>query len=147
MELAPPRVVSLPPSFSAPIPSQCCHSYSHPRLSSKLSQAELDQEIKYSKKRLEKTTGGEIDCFAWVGGEEAAYSSAALKKMIQSGYRFVFATNCGVVTARSQRFCIERFHIEPTYMMFQTCFAISWAYVLGAQRSFNSLEKLLSKSE
>ena len=108
-----------------------CHSYSHPRLSSELSQAELDREIQYSKKRLENTTGGEVDCFAWVGGEEEAYSSAALRKMIQSDYKFVFATNCGVVTARSQRFCIERFHIEPTYMMFQTCFAISWAYVLG----------------
>ena len=108
-----------------------CHSYSHPRLSSELSQAELELEIDYAKKRLENIIGREVDCFAWVGGEEEAYSAAALKKMVESGYKFIFATNCGITTTRSKTFCIERFHIESMYTIFQTCFAISWLYVLA----------------
>jgi peptidoglycan/xylan/chitin deacetylase (PgdA/CDA1 family) len=65
-----------------------CHGMNHERLSSKLTNKQLYDEIFYSKQLLEKKLNTKIKTFCWIGGERWAYSSSAHKMIKISGYKF-----------------------------------------------------------
>lgn len=92
-----------------------CHSMNHRRLSEKLTQLELEIEIKNAKQLMQVRLGHEVDIFTWVGGEEWAYSRRAFDLMKESGFNYIFCTNCSCITAKQSPLFLERYHVEPDY--------------------------------
>jgi Polysaccharide deacetylase len=91
-----------------------CHTSSHVRLSDTLSEQELIREIPEAKRELEAAVGSSVDCFAWVGGEEVAYSSAAAKHIARC-FELCFTTNTAVTRRGSNLRRIERTHLEAHF--------------------------------
>ena len=92
-----------------------CHSMNHKRLSERLTQLELEIEIRNAKQLMEVRLGHEVDLFTWVGGEEWAYSRRAFDLMKESGFNYIFCTNCSCITAKQSPLFLERYHVEPDY--------------------------------
>lgn len=107
-----------------------CHSMNHKRLSEKLTQLELEVEIKDAKKLLESRLGHAVNLFTWVGGEEWAYGRGAFDLMKESGFNYIFCTNCAPITARQSPLFLERYHIEPDYNHNQLRFVLGGFYDL-----------------
>ena len=107
-----------------------CHSYSHVRLSETLSNEQVNFEVKVAKERIEEVLGDSVNGFAWVGGEEHAYSKAAMRTMEEAGYKFVFATNCFPIYRNQDPMLLERYHVDVKYNLNQIRFAIGWIYNL-----------------
>ncbi len=91
-----------------------CHTASHVRLSSKLSDAELAAELDRAKQRLEDILGRKVDSFSWVGGEEWAYSEAAAA-IVAKLFDYAFTTNTCVTRPGTPRLNIARTHIEAFF--------------------------------
>ena len=92
-----------------------CHSMSHRRLGPELSEAELDYEVVAAKSHLENRLGHEVPVFAWIGGEEWAYSSAAAGAIRRAGFRAAFMTNNAVFRAGNDLLQIQRSNVEADY--------------------------------
>jgi peptidoglycan/xylan/chitin deacetylase (PgdA/CDA1 family) len=105
-----------------------CHSYSHVRLSEDLSSQQINTEVKLAKKRLEDVLGERVNSFAWVGGEEHAYSKPAMRAMEDAGYKLVFATNCSPIYPNQNSMFLERYHVDVKYNLNEIRLAISWIY-------------------
>lgn len=101
-----------------------CHTSSHVRLSEALPPATLDFEILDAKRMLEETMGKPVDSFAWVGGEEWAYSSGAARR-IEREFRFAFTTNSRAVRATTSALQIDRTHVEADYPAYLVRFQLS----------------------
>jgi peptidoglycan/xylan/chitin deacetylase (PgdA/CDA1 family) len=108
----------------------CCHSYGHTRLGPNLSAAELEEEIALPKRLFEEKLQRPIDAFAWVGGEEHAFSKQAFDKIKACEYGLLFSTNCLPITGLQTPWCLERFHVDATYSPNQVRFATSGIYDL-----------------
>ena len=100
----------------------CCHTLSHRRLGPHLSPGELELEIVQAKRRLEEGLGHEVQGFAWVGGEEWAYSPEAAATIRAAGFRFSFMTNNALIRPGSDLLQIQRTNVEadftPTFVRF-----------------------------
>lgn len=107
-----------------------CHSMNHKRLSGKLTQHELEVEIKDAKKLLESRLGHAVDLFTWVGGEEWAYGRRAFDLMKEAGFNYIFCTNCAPIIARQSPFFLERYHVEPDFSHSQLGFTLGGFYDL-----------------
>lgn len=106
------------------------HTYSHPRLSEELNDDRLELEINFSKTVLENIISKKVNSFAWVGGEEYAFSKNAFRKIRETEYEFVFSTNCRNIYSSENQMCLDRFHLDANYKLFEVCLSISWVYVL-----------------
>lgn len=91
-----------------------CHTSTHVRLATHLQAATLDAEILEAKRSLEAMLGRSVDSFAWVGGEESAYSNAAARR-IESAFRYVFTTNTRRIRRTATRLELDRTHIEASF--------------------------------
>lgn len=92
-----------------------CHTATHVRLSSELSDSQLHLELVSAKQRLEALLGREVDAFSWVGGEEWAYSEAAAK-VVADLFDYAFTTNTSIARPGTSRLNIDRTHIEASFM-------------------------------
>lgn len=101
------------------------HTKSHYRLIEKSAKSRLRSEILDSKKVLERKIGHCVSSFCWVGGNESAYSSSAAKIVKTAGYQFSFMTNCQAITAKTDRFQLQRTNIESHWPIGLVRFYIS----------------------
>lgn len=106
----------------------CGHSYGHKRLGENLTAAELEEEIAQPKRLLEAKLNRPIAAFAWVGGEERAFSKQAFDKIKASDYELLFSTNCRPITAGQTPWCLERYHVDVSYSLNEVRFATSGVY-------------------
>jgi peptidoglycan/xylan/chitin deacetylase (PgdA/CDA1 family) len=90
----------------------CCHTWTHCRLGASLAPNEIIREIPQAKARLEAAVGGPVDAFAWVGGEEAAYSHAAARAIDDARFRFSFMTNNRGIRPGADPLQLQRTNIE-----------------------------------
>lgn len=103
----------------------CCHSFSHCRLSSDLSDAQRSQEIRRAKARLEEQLGHPVRAFVWVGGEEWSYSAAAAREIREAGFEHAFMGNYGVTRPGSDPLQIQRSNVEAEYPLELVKLAVS----------------------
>jgi peptidoglycan/xylan/chitin deacetylase (PgdA/CDA1 family) len=92
-----------------------CHTMHHTRLRDSLTPTELELEIVASKKRLERELDRVVDVFAWVGGEEWAYSRAAAQLIELAGFRYSFMTNNALFGPGDDPLHIQRTNLEADY--------------------------------
>lgn len=101
-----------------------CHTATHRRLAAYLTAEDLDEEIDAAHQRLENATQRTVDSFAWVGGEEWAYSSAAARR-IRARFRYAFTTNTAAIRSGTSRLQLDRTHLEADFpdslLRFQLC--------------------------
>jgi peptidoglycan/xylan/chitin deacetylase (PgdA/CDA1 family) len=120
-----------------------CHSMNHKRLSERLTQLELEIEIRDAKQLMEVRLGHEVDLFTWVGGEEWAYSRGAFDLIKKSGFNYIFCTNCAPIIVRQSPLFLERYHVEPEFSHNQLRFVLGGFYDLmyarKRRRIFNRL--------
>ncbi|MBL4725131.1 MAG: polysaccharide deacetylase family protein [Rhizobiaceae bacterium] len=102
-----------------------CHTHSHVRLSEKLTDDELIDEIVTSRSRLQQALDDPIDTFCWVGGEDWSYSIEAAKKVQEAGYNLGFMTNCQTVSSNTDPLWIQRTNIEADWSLAQVRFCLS----------------------
>lgn len=100
-----------------------CHTMHHVRLCRSLTSQELEQEIVMSGDRLQRQLGHPVTVFAWVGGEEWAYSAAAAQAIREAGFRVGFMTNNAVIRPGTDLLQLQRTNVEadypPSLMRFQ----------------------------
>jgi peptidoglycan/xylan/chitin deacetylase (PgdA/CDA1 family) len=122
-----------------------CHSMNHRRLSKDLSEHELSIEIAESKYMLEYQLGHSVDSFTWVGGEEWAYCRAAHEMILRANYELVFCTNCAPITGKQSPYFLQRYHVEPNYMLKSLRFVLGGFYDLKYFRKRRrTLKKLMT---
>lgn len=93
----------------------CCHTFHHRRLAASLTHDELELEIGEAKRRLEAGLGHAVRGFAWVGGEEWAYSREAAERIRAAGYEFSFMTNNAVVRPHGELLQVQRTNVEASF--------------------------------
>ena len=103
----------------------CSHTLNHVRLPATMDEEVAKLEINQSKDVLEAHLKSSVRCFAWVGGEEENYSPFASKAIKKSGYYFSFNSNGGVITNKTNRFCLGRINIEVNYPLDLVKFQLS----------------------
>jgi peptidoglycan/xylan/chitin deacetylase (PgdA/CDA1 family) len=91
-----------------------CHTSNHVRLRSTLPDTELISEIVDARGELASIVGSEINSFAWVGGEEYAYSGEAAR-YIADAYRYCFTTNTRLTRAGCNPLQLDRTHLEADF--------------------------------
>jgi peptidoglycan/xylan/chitin deacetylase (PgdA/CDA1 family) len=91
-----------------------CHTANHVRLRSTLADTELMSEIIGARRTLESIVGSEINSFAWVGGEEYAYSAEAARH-IAHAYRYCFTSNTCLTRGGSNPLQLDRAHLEADF--------------------------------
>jgi peptidoglycan/xylan/chitin deacetylase (PgdA/CDA1 family) len=101
-----------------------CHTINHVRLSDSLSPATLDAEILHAKQLLETALGQSVDSFAWVGGEEWAYSRGAAQR-VESAFRYAFTTNTRPVRPTTSPLELDRTHLEADNPLWLVRFQLS----------------------
>ncbi len=115
-----------------------CHTWTHRRLSDKLSDLDLRFEIREAKRRMEVNLGREIRAFAWVGGEERSYGRNAAQTIAAAGYRYSFMTNNLVIEPGADPLWLQRTNIEasnPDHIVrFQLSGAMDLAYMRKRRR-------------
>lgn len=92
-----------------------CHSYGHKRLGVGLTADEIEEEVAGSRALMEANLGHPVRSFAWVGGEEYAFSKKAYDRIRSAGYDFLFSTNCLPITACQSPFKLERYHVDAAF--------------------------------
>lgn len=101
-----------------------CHTATHRRLCAELAPAELELEIDAAHRRLEDAVQRPVDSFAWVGGEEWAYSDAAAQRL-RTRFRYLFTTNTAAIRPGSHPQRLDRTHLEADFpdslLRFQLC--------------------------
>jgi peptidoglycan/xylan/chitin deacetylase (PgdA/CDA1 family) len=108
----------------------CSHTWSHRRLASDLTSPDLDLEIDRAKRRLEAGLGHAVRAFAWVGGEEWAYSPAAAERIRKAGFEISFMTNNAVIRPRDELLQVQRTNVEAHYPPALLRFCLSGFYDL-----------------
>lgn len=102
-----------------------CHTWNHTRLASTLAADELEREIPAAKRRLEEELGHAVGLFAWVGGEEWAYSAEAARAVRRAGFRVAFMTNNAPVRPGCDLLQLQRTNLEadfpPALVRFHLC--------------------------
>jgi peptidoglycan/xylan/chitin deacetylase (PgdA/CDA1 family) len=93
----------------------CCHGWNHRRLSAQLGPQDLELEIDGAKQRLEKALGHEVRAFAWIGGEEWAYSRAAAERIRAAGFEISFMTNNAVIRPHEELLQVQRTNVEAHF--------------------------------
>lgn len=88
------------------------HTYSHHRMNDADTSTTIHHEVFESKVLLESKTGGNIDIFCWVGGEEKHYTKQAAQKIKDSGHKISFLTNTFPFTKNQDSLQINRTNIE-----------------------------------
>jgi peptidoglycan/xylan/chitin deacetylase (PgdA/CDA1 family) len=120
-----------------------CHTSNHVRLSSTLPDTELIAEIVDARSELESVVGSEINSFAWVGGEEYAYSGAAAQ-YIADAYRYCFTTNSRLTRGGCNPLQLDRTHLEADFprslLRFQLSGIMDLLYAGKRQRVAHSLQ-------
>lgn len=101
-----------------------CHTANHVRLTNQLTEAELDREVLGAKVQLETVVGRAIDSFAWVGGDECAYSRGAAER-IAGAFTYSFTTNTRITQPQTSCLQIDRTHLEADFSDPLTHFQIS----------------------
>jgi peptidoglycan/xylan/chitin deacetylase (PgdA/CDA1 family) len=91
-----------------------CHTFSHRRLRADLTPADLAREIGGAKQALESGLRCSIQVFAWVGGEEETYSSAAAEAIRQAGFHVSLMTNSAPIRPGCNLLQIQRTNIEAS---------------------------------
>lgn len=92
-----------------------CHSWDHTRLSDHLSPQDLDLQTSVSKHRLEDELRHEISAFAWVGGEEWAYSRRAADAIERAGFTHSFTSHSHMIRPSTRMLQLPRTHIEASW--------------------------------
>jgi peptidoglycan/xylan/chitin deacetylase (PgdA/CDA1 family) len=93
----------------------CCHTFTHRRLGPRLTPEELELEIVQAKRRLEEGLGHTVRGFAWVGGEEWAYSREAAEAIRAAGFSFSFMTNNALIRPNSDLLQLQRTNVEAHF--------------------------------
>jgi peptidoglycan/xylan/chitin deacetylase (PgdA/CDA1 family) len=123
-----------------------CHTETHRRLSSDLSDELLRDEIVGGKHSLEKTLGRDVPIFCWVGGEEFTYSRAAAE-FIGQNYDLSFMTNTANIRPDNDPLQLQRTNIEAenplSLVRFQLSGFMDLAY-LPKRRRVNKLTAVTS---
>jgi peptidoglycan/xylan/chitin deacetylase (PgdA/CDA1 family) len=100
----------------------CCHTFTHRRLGPRLTEQELDLEIDQAKRRLEEGLGHAVRGFAWVGGEEWAYSQEAAERIRAAGFEMSFMTNNALIRPDAELLQVQRTnveaHFDPSFLRF-----------------------------
>lgn len=94
-----------------------CHSLGHKRLGPALTSAELEEEVVHARAVIEGELGHPVRTFAWVGGEEHAFSKQAYDRIRSAGYDFLFSTNCLPITGCQSPYDLERYHVDATFSL------------------------------
>jgi peptidoglycan/xylan/chitin deacetylase (PgdA/CDA1 family) len=102
-----------------------CHSKHHRRLSAHLGASGLDEEIGEAKRELETRLGHPVEVFAWVGGEEGAYSREAALRIRAAGFRYSFMTNHALFRPGDDTLQIQRSNIEAHFPLHLVRFHLS----------------------
>ena len=102
-----------------------CHTASHCRLRSSLTDQQRQYEIVDAKQRLAERLGNEVDTFAWVGGEKWSYSRASAESIAKSGFKYSFMTNCRLLGTDSHPLQLDRTQVESHWPMDQVRFQLS----------------------
>jgi peptidoglycan/xylan/chitin deacetylase (PgdA/CDA1 family) len=114
------------------------HTRDHVRLADSLGQEAIREQVFEGKRRLEEQLGHAVQAFAWVGGEEFAYSAAGARAIAEAGFRFAFGTNNLPVRPGDDPLRIERTNLEAGYpldlLRFQISGALDWLYAPKRRR-------------
>ncbi len=102
-----------------------CHTLTHCRLNSSLSDDQLYQEIVDLKQLLERKLNHEITAFSWVGGEEASYSRRAAEVIRKANYKYIFLTNNSIIKPDTNLHLLNRTNIECNFPLELLMFQIS----------------------
>ena len=102
-----------------------CHTLTHCRLFSSLSEEKIKQEIINSKEILENKLNSKNDIFCWVGGEEETYTAKAAKYIREAGYRYSFMSNNKIILPGVNRFQLQRTNIEADWPLSLVKFYLS----------------------
>ena len=119
-----------------------CHTYTHVRLSSKLTAADLDREIVQANRVLEQHLGHKVDSFCWVGGEEWSYSAAAARTIREAGYRLSFMNSRSVIRPGNSLLQLHRNCVEAHEPLWYVRYVISGfrdAYFAAMRKRVNAL--------
>jgi peptidoglycan/xylan/chitin deacetylase (PgdA/CDA1 family) len=115
-----------------------CHTFSHRRLEASLTPEELEWEIGAAKRQLESWLGHEVKTFAWVGGEEWAYSTEAARAIRDAGFEISFMTNSAVIRPGADLLQLQRTHTEawftPEVVRLGLSGVIDWVYASKRKR-------------
>jgi peptidoglycan/xylan/chitin deacetylase (PgdA/CDA1 family) len=125
----------------------CCHTWNHRRLSAELTPEELELEIGEAKRRLEAELGHEVRSFAWVGGEEWAYSRAAADRIRAAGFEVSFMTNNAVVRPHGELLQVQRTNVEADFDPAFVRFCLSGFYDLLYLRKRRRVNRITAGAE
>lgn len=107
-----------------------CHTVDHVRFSRDHTPAEFERESRVAKRRLEEQLDTSVEVFAWVGGEEASYSSEGAAAIRAAGFRVALMTNNRVFRAGNDLLQVQRTNIETHYDPALTALHLSGLYDL-----------------
>lgn len=114
------------------------HTRDHVRLADSLGARAIREQVFEGKRRLEEQIGHAVQAFAWVGGEEFAYSRAGARAIEEAGFRFAFGTNNLPVRPGDDLLRMQRTNLEAGYPLdvvrFQICGALDWLYAPKRRR-------------
>jgi peptidoglycan/xylan/chitin deacetylase (PgdA/CDA1 family) len=114
------------------------HTRDHVRLRAELGRAEIERQVLDSKRRLEEELRREVIAFAWVGGEEDAYSTDGRRAVAEAGFRYGFGTNNQVWRRGADPRQIERTNVEawlpPEVLRFQLSGVLDLVYAAKRRR-------------
>jgi peptidoglycan/xylan/chitin deacetylase (PgdA/CDA1 family) len=108
----------------------CCHTFTHRRLGPRLERDELELEIDQAKRRLEDGLGHRVRGFAWVGGEEWAYTREAAERIRAAGFEYSFMTNNAVIRPHCELLQVQRTNVEAHFAPALLHFCLSGFYDL-----------------
>lgn len=91
-----------------------CHTDSHRRLGPALTPDEVQTEIIEAREKLAEHLQRSVDSFAWVGGEETAYSSDA-ERAVARHFSYAFTTNSRAIRPGAARLQLHRTHLEAWF--------------------------------
>lgn len=117
------------------------HTKSHIRLREGLGVSRLRDEVASSKTRIEEMIDQEVPAFAWVGGEDWAYSQSAQDAIRDAKYRFAFRTNTLPWRRGGDPMAIERTNLEAGYSQHLMQFQISGVLDLIYRRKRQRIDR------
>jgi len=121
-----------------------CHSMNHRRLSDKLTDNDINEEISSAKALMEKKLKHPITAFTWVGGEEWSYGNKAYEAMLKEGFSEIFCTNSSVITSNTNPDFLDRSHVESYYSLNMVRFVLGGLYDLKYKNKRSRIFKRLT---
>tara|TARA_B100000787_G_C16164461_1_gene283106 strand:- start:289 stop:1161 length:873 start_codon:yes stop_codon:yes gene_type:complete len=120
------------------------HGSNHVRLSSDLSDDQLDYEISKSKETIEERLNKKINSFCWIVGDKKSYTKKASEIIKKNNYKLSFTT-CGKPFNKNQNLLqIHRFNVEDYFSISRISFIFSGFYellYLRKRKFVNSITK------